>query len=190
MLFTLGRIIELLIAYKYYIIFPIAVVEGPIISILSGFIASNGYINIYIAFALLVLADLVGDTIFYLAGRFGGNPFLRHWGRFFGIRETTLLKLEGHFAKHGGKLLLFGKTQAIGGAILATAGVSKMSFPRFLKFNAIGTFVKTPIFLAIGYFFGMAYIKIDNYLIKATIILSLVIVVFIIAYILRKCEKI
>jgi len=41
--------IQLLLTYKYLILFPMALIEGPIITIIAGFIASLGYLNLPIA---------------------------------------------------------------------------------------------------------------------------------------------
>ncbi len=182
MAFSLQKILELIIAYRYAVIFPIAVVEGPIISIISGFLASSGYLNVYFVYPLLVFADLVGDTLYYAIGYFGGNFFIKRWGWFLNIDSSKLLKVEHHFKNHGGKWLFFGKAQGIGTPILVAAGVIKMPYPKFLWINFVVTIFKSLILVIIGYYFGKAYVIINDYFNKIALLslLAISIVVMIV----------
>ena len=186
MIISLQGALQLLLTYKYAILFPIAIIEGPIISIISGFLISSGHLNLYIVFGLLVLGDLIGDTIYYGIGRFGGNYFLKRWGWLLNIDSQKLLKLEKRFENHGGKLLFFAKAQGIGGAILAAAGVIKMPYARFMWLNAVATLIKSVILIMIGYYFGKAYSTINDYFNKIAIISTLLLVIVIIIYFLRR----
>jgi membrane protein DedA with SNARE-associated domain len=168
---TLTGIFDLITHYGYVVIFPIAVVEGPIISIISGFLVSLHLLNIYAVFIILILGDLVGDTLYYYIGYFGAGPFVRRWGHVFGISEDNLLTFESHFKKHETVALLLGKTQPTGSLVLATAGFMKIKFNRFLLINLFGTTLKTTILLGVGYYFGKSYVAIDNYLTKGGLIL-------------------
>ncbi|HEY4477148.1 MAG TPA: DedA family protein [Candidatus Paceibacterota bacterium] len=186
MIISLQGALQLLLTYKYAILFPIAIIEGPIISIIAGFLISSGHLNLYIVFGLLVLGDLIGDTIYYGIGRFGGNYFLKRWGWLLNIDSQKLLKLEKRFENHGGKLLFFAKAQGIGGAILAAAGVIKMPYARFMWLNAVATLIKSVILIMIGYYFGKAYSTINDYFNKIAIISTLLLVIVIIIYFLRR----
>lgn len=186
---SLDHILQLILAYRYLIIFPIAVVEGPIIAILSGFLVSRGALNMYVVYVLLVLGDLVGDTIYYLIGRWGGNAFVRRHGHFFGLREEHLIAFEEGFRRHSTKLLLFGKTQAIGSVTLAAAGITKMPYLRFLFISAIGTTIKIFLLLLIGFYFGQAYGTINTYLSRIAIISSFAVVIAIVVFVLYRRKK-
>src|SRR3989344_2135523 len=76
MIFSLQSLPELLLTYRYAIIFPVAVVEGPIISILSGLLIASGAVNAYWVFLLLVAADIIGDVIFRLHQAVGDGSAL------------------------------------------------------------------------------------------------------------------
>lgn len=65
------QIISLLTAYKYFFLFPIVVVEGPIITVIAGFLSSLGYLNIIIAYLVVVAGDIVGDSAYYAIGFYG-----------------------------------------------------------------------------------------------------------------------
>src|SRR6185295_20205952 len=59
--------------YKYLVIFPIAVIEGPIIIVISGFLVYMGFLNVYVAYVVLVVADTIGDSLYYLVGKYWGR---------------------------------------------------------------------------------------------------------------------
>ncbi|MEK7576371.1 MAG: VTT domain-containing protein [Patescibacteria group bacterium] len=185
MVFSLETIPQLLTVYGYALLFPIAVIEGPIISIIAGFLISGGILNLYVVYVVLLLGDLVGDTMYYCIGRYGGNYFVKRWGWFLNIDESKLIRLEESFNTHSAKWLFFAKAQGLGSAILVAAGVIKMPFGRFLWLNFLATLIKSAFFLAIGFYFGKAYIAINGYVNKFGIITLFIIVIGIILYFLR-----
>ena len=175
-LISTGKIASLLISYRYAIFFPITIVEGPIATLIAGFLVSLGYFNIFAVYGVAVVGDLVGDMIYYVIGSAGGEQILKR-GRFLGIKTEQLTKLQEHFKAHAGKTLLFGKwTHAVGGAILLAGGIARMSFKKFIWFNFLGTLPKALVFLIIGYYFGQAYQQIDKYFGYATLSIFLAIV--------------
>ena len=186
---TLTGIVGLIKQYGYIVIFPIAILEGPIITIISGFLVSLGLFNLYVVYLILILGDLCGDILYYSIGRFGAGTLFKHWGKFFGVSEEKILRLKNYFKKHEMHALLLGKTQPTGSIILAIAGLVKMKFDSFFSINFLGTVIKTAILLGIGYFFGKSYVAIDNYFTKGAIILLAITVVLVIVYIKHNKNK-
>ena len=186
---ALNSIVHLLEQYKYLIVFPIAVFEGPIISVISGFLASKGLFNIYLLGTILIAGDIVGDTLYYCIGRFGGRPFITRWGRIFGLNETRVETVDKHFEKHLGKTMLFGKTQPYGSVLLTAAGISRVSYLKFIWYNFLGTVVKTTLLLIIGYYFGEAYNLIAKYLNYLGFILTILTIIIILIYMAKKWKK-
>jgi membrane protein DedA with SNARE-associated domain len=165
------QIISWLLHFKYLALFPLAVIEGPIITIITGLFASLGYLNFFLAYIIIVAGDLTGDTLHYLAGRFGGRSFIDRWGKYIGADKEQVKKLEGQFAKRGDQLLFIGKMlHGLGGAFLVAAGIIKMPFNKFLFSNMLATLVKSMLLLIIGFYFGQAFRLIDSYLEKIALI--------------------
>jgi len=185
---SLEEIIQLLILYKYYLLFPLSILEGPIVTVLGGFLVTKGIFNFGVAYIILVLGDIIGDLIYYAIGRWGGKPFIHKWGKFFGLNESTVIKTEDHFKNHSIKTLLFGKTQLIGSVILAAAGMTKMPLFKFIGVNLLASMIKTLGIMLIGYYFGHAYNSIDKYFgVYGKI--SLVIIIGVLIYLFLKKKK-
>jgi len=168
---SLEQILLWLTAYKYLALFPLAVAEGPIITVIAGFFVSLGYLNFWLAYIIIIIGDLAGDALHYSAGRFGGREFIDRWGRFIGINKEKLKAIEAQFAKRGNKLLFAGKMmQGVGGIFLIAAGVIKMPFIKFITANTLATFIKSFLLLLIGFYFGHALSTINTFLERAAFI--------------------
>ncbi len=164
MFFSLDKIISWLMVYKYEVLFPIAVAEGPIVTILGGFLSSLGYLNLFAVFAVVLLGDIVGDIIYYSLGRFLGRKCIEKYGHYIGFHQEYFLSFESKFEKHSGKTLIISKiTHFFGGYFLVIAGITKMPFLRFVFFSFIGTLPKSLLLLLVGFYFGKMYVLIDNY---------------------------
>lgn len=187
----LQQIILLLTAHKYLFLFPVVVVEGPIITVIAGFLSSLGLLNIFIAYAVVVVGDIVGDIMYYALGYYGRQRFVTRWGRFFGITSERVERLEKHFEKHSGKTLIIGKlSHGIGAVVLVAAGIARVPFRKFILYNFIPSLPKSLILLLIGYYAGESYIKISTLLDYTAIGTVVAAVIFIVVYfMMRKVSK-
>ena len=150
--------------YKYLVIFPVAVVEGPIIIIITGFLASLGELNFWVAFGVVSLADLIGDTLYYFIGRFGREKFIGRFGKYFGLTMERVNQMQYYFQAHPWKTFSFGKiAHGTGSLILTAAGLAKVPYWEFLGYNIPSTVSKAFILMVIGFYFGQAYASIDKY---------------------------
>ena len=184
---SLQEIIILLIAHKYFFLFPFTVIEGPIITVIAGFLSSLDYFNIFIAYGIIVVGDVAGDCLYYMAGYYGGQKFVGRWGHFLGITQENIESLKEHFVKHSGKTLIIGKfTHAVGAVVLVAAGIAKMSLWKFIWYNFIATLPKSLILLLIGFYFGETYNKINQYLDYTAIGTIGLTILFIVIYIVVK----
>lgn len=158
LILTLAHLIPLLAAGTYLVLFPLSVIEGPIVTIVAGFLASLGLVNIFLVYLVVISGDLTGDGLCYAVGRWGLKRFAGRWGKYIGVTPARLLRMDDHFEKHSGKTLLLGKlTFGLGSLALVGAGAAKMKPGRFVLYNALGTLPKSLALLAVGYYFGKAY---------------------------------
>lgn len=165
MIFSLTQVMQWLLHYKYFVLFPVMVVEGPMITVIAGFLSSLGYLNIFVVYVVVVIGDLVGDSIYYAGGRWGRKRFVRRWGRYVGIRMERIMQLQEYFAKHKAKTLIVAKlSHAIGAPVLVAAGVANVPYWQFVGINFLAALPKSLVLLLIGFYFGKGYAKISEYL--------------------------
>jgi membrane protein DedA with SNARE-associated domain len=178
-----------LTTYGYLVFFPLTVVEGPIVTVIGGFLVSLGYFNFVLIYLLAVAGDLTGDMIYYSIGRWGGKRIMAR-GHFLHIRADQLERIHKYFQEHAARALLFGKwTISVAAVILIAAGMARTSIRKFLWFNLIGTLPKSLVFLLIGYYFGRAYREIDRYFDYTAVAIFLIVVLAIAVYFFDKHFK-
>jgi membrane protein DedA with SNARE-associated domain len=156
-------ILELLTQYGYAIIFPISIIEGPMVAALAGFLVSVGRLNAVLVFLLLLLGDMIGDTLYYCLGYFFRRGKVPKWLGYIGIKDHNVHVFEHYFQKHDWKIILLGKTQAVGVVILFSAGFARMSYKKFMAYNVLGSTPKIILFEGIGFYFGESYKQLDSY---------------------------
>ena len=187
---TLTLILQWILEYKYIILFPLTAVEGPITGIFAGLAVSMGYMSGPVAYTVVVIGDLFGDTFYYIVGRWGGRKWLTRLTRYFGVKTQIIAKFEGHFKKHPGKTLLAGKAaHGLGSAILTAAGISGMPYGNFILFNLLGTIPKSLILILVGYYFGHSYNTINSGLEYATDIVFIVVILVILYLFINRMYK-
>lgn len=171
---TLPHLIQ---TYGLALLAPIAILEGPIVTVIASYVARLGYINIYAVYVICVVADVVGDAGMYWVGRTGNRWVPLRWRRRLGMDRARTVRLVHHFRKQGGRTLIIGKlTHSAGFLVLLAAGAARMPFGKFLLFNTLGTIPKTAFFCVIGYTIGHAYASIDGYISKISVILLIVLI--------------
>ena len=147
-----------LTGYGGALLVPLAVVEGPAVSVAAGALAAQGMFAWYWALPLLVAADLIGDLILYGIGRAGAGRFrVLQMARAVpnaiptAVPPGLLRRLEANATK----MLLIGKwTHAIGALVLVGSGMIRLELPRFVLVNLLATLPKSTLLFGLGAFAG------------------------------------
>lgn len=182
-------VIILLEQYGYIFLFLIAVVEGPIITIIAAFLAAQGFFNIYLVYAIVLVGDLAGDVLYYSIGRFARlRPFAWLAAKI-GMTTERFALVERAVEQHGGKMLLIAKYSQTGFLALPAAGAARMPMGKFLAYNLAGSVPKSFILVLVGWFFGYAYNSINSYLIRISLVLALGAILVLLYFFLRHRVK-
>jgi len=97
--------------------------------------------------AVTALAAIMGDNLGYLLGRVAGFPLLRRYGRYVYLTPERLAMGQALFARHGGKVVLFGRFVSLLRVLAALlAGANHMPWWRFLIANAAGGIIWAAVF--------------------------------------------
>jgi membrane protein DedA with SNARE-associated domain len=157
-------IFEFLRSYGYWIMLPLVVIEGPAATLIAAVLASLGAFNVFIVLILSIIGDMVGDVILYGLGYKYGLGFVRGFGRYMGITEELVLRMEKYFQRHGGKTIFAVKaTTGLCWATFVAAGVVRMNFRKFMKYSFFGGIVWSGFLVFMGYFYGYLWRQIrDN----------------------------
>jgi membrane-associated protein len=153
------------------LILPLAVIEGPVVAVVAGILATRGVIEWPSALALLVLGDVVGDVLWYSAGRCVRTP-LSKLGRRFGMQPVQTAELEHRLRADQVRMLLIGKwTHAIGFLVLLGAGTLRVNIGKFLAVSLLGSLPKCALLLAVGMFAAQLVPRLSDHAALASIVL-------------------
>jgi membrane protein DedA with SNARE-associated domain len=155
-----------LLTYSSLVVF--AALEGPVLFIVCGFLISQDALWLIPTFLSLMLGDLIGDTFWYVVGRFYAGDVLRKRGKFLFITPERLERTEQLYTRHQKKLLFLSKTTLGFGTsagalpILLAAGITKIPYLRFIALSAAGEVVLLSILLGIGFTFGASFATLSH----------------------------
>jgi membrane protein DedA with SNARE-associated domain len=130
---------------------------GETALIAAGVYASKGHLSITAIIVVATVAAIVGDNIGYWLGREVGRPLLHRYATLRRFADRVLPPAERFFARHGGKAVFlarfFGGVRVTGAWM---AGITRMSWWRFLFWNALGGIVWAAAVGLIAFYAGKA----------------------------------
>jgi membrane protein DedA with SNARE-associated domain len=174
-MWSINQLESLLHSHGYVLLLPVSIVEGPIVTVLAGALAAAGLLDAIAVYTIVVLGDLIGDSVCYAVGRWGSVQLVRYGGRYLKLTPDRMAQLGAQFVDHGRKTLAIGKlTHSIGGLVLIAAGAARMPFIEFLLVNLVATLPKSLVLLFIGYFVGHSLIRWEGEFTYLTVLLLVV----------------
>jgi membrane-associated protein len=114
---------------------------------------TSGTLSAPVAFVLLSLAAVLGNTVNYAIGRAIGPPAFS--GRYRLLKVEYLHRTEEFFKRHGGMAVALSRFMPIIRTFAPfVAGVGRMPYARFLGYNLLGGVLWVALFVWGGYLFG------------------------------------
>jgi membrane-associated protein len=146
----------------YPIVFALIAIEtmgipvpGETALVTAGIVASRGRLEIELVIAIAAAAAILGDNIGFAIGRKLGRRLLTAPGPLLHHRRRVIAVGEPFFDRHGPKAVFLGRW-VTGLRITAAwmAGVTRMSWPTFLFWNALGGIAWATSIGLLAYFVG------------------------------------
>ena len=155
----------------------------------SGSFAAIGSLNIFVLLSLLTAAAIIGDSVNYAIGYYiGPKVFKQEKGLFF--KKEYLLRTNEFYDKHGKKTIVLARFIPIIRTFAPfIAGIGKMKYTEFLKYNIVGAIAWVGLFTMGGYYFGRLSIVQKNFSIFIIAIIVISFIPIIIELIKKKKKK-
>lgn len=148
-------------------------------------------LNIYLVLAILWLAAILGDTVNYTIGKTLGTKLVT--AKIFGkriIQDSAIQKTEDFFQKYGSKTIVIARFVPIVRTLAPfVAGVSKMHYGTFIKYNLIGGTIWVIGITLAGYFLGTIPMIKNNFEIVVILIILFSLFPIVIEFIKSKSTK-
>jgi len=163
------------------------ILPGETALLIGGVLAHAGVWNVWIFLGASIVAAITGDSVGYEIGKHLGPRIKENaFGRFVGEKRWKLA--QAIFDRYHGGAIFFGRAQALLRALVpALAGMNKVPYRIFIKWNATGGIVFSSIVVLLGYQFASSLATLEKYL-RYWAIFFLAIVVLIILLLKRKLE--
>src|SRR2546425_10345347 len=130
-------------------------VPGETLLLLGAASAGAGYLEVWGVIGAAAGGAIVGDSLGYALGRWGGRPLLERYGRVLHLQPRHLARAEAFFTRYGAKTVFVGRFIAILRTYSALlAGLARLPYPRFLLWNAAGGCLWALTFGWLGATFG------------------------------------
>lgn len=144
-------------------------IPSELIMPLSGYVASQGHLSLPGVVAAGWAGSIAGALFWYGVGRWLGCDRLRRFaarhGAWLTLSPDDVDEANRWFCRHGGTAVFVGRlVPAVRTFISVPAGVSDMSFLKFVIYTSLGTAIWTALLGGAGYALGAEYGQISQWL--------------------------
>lgn len=163
------------------------VLPGETSLLIGGVLAHAHVWNLWLFLICAIVAAIAGDSVGYEVGKkFGPRIKVNRFGRLVGEKRWKLA--EAIFDRYHGAAIFFGRAQALLRALVpALAGMNKVPYRTFLKWNAAGGIVFSSVVVLLGYEFANTLHVLEKYL-RYWAVFFLVLVSTLVLILKRKLE--
>ena len=140
----------------------------------AGFLASQGFFNIWLLIALTTPAAILGDSVGYWFGKKTG-PLIFTREDSFWFSQKRVREAKEFFEKYGAKSIVLARfIPFVRTFTPIVAGVGGMNYRTFLTYNIVGAFLWATLIPLLGYYLGSAIPGIDRYIIPVILLIVVI----------------
>jgi membrane protein DedA with SNARE-associated domain len=144
-------------------------IPSELIMPLAGYTAAEGNANIVLVVLAGSLGSLAGAYVWYALGYWIGEEGIKRladrYGRWLTVDRKDIDKADDWFDAYGHWAVLFGRlVPTVRTLISIPAGLSEMTWQRFLAYSAVGTVGWTTLLAILGYTLGSRYEDVSHWI--------------------------
>ena len=139
---------------------------GDYLLFLSGLFCASGILDVHIALLCggIIVAAILGNFVGYYFGRRAGPLLFKRKDSFL-FKKKYIVMAEEFYHKYGGLALVFGRFMPIIRTFAPIfAGIVRVNLKHFVFFNFVGAFLWVLTLTLAGYFLGLEFPQIINYI--------------------------
>lgn len=138
--------------WSYVLLVMLVATEGPISTLVGAAAAAAGILDIRFVFLSAFIGNVVGDVLWYTVGYINNLERIHRFGRWLGIHQRHIDRLEAEMHLHATKLIVLSKL-AVGLIIptLVAAGLARIKIRRWLPLVLLVETAWTIFMVNLGY---------------------------------------
>ncbi len=173
----MGEIAAALVAWLAIYTYPVAALTvlvgslgvplpSAVVVLAAGSFTTDGDPNLFVLFAIVLVAAVAGDMACFCLGRWAGGQVLGRFGARVGLTVERVASVERRFERWGGWLVLVTRFLLTGLALPTNLAAGGSGYPlvRFFGFVVVGEAIWAGQFLALGWLFGPSWVSLLDYL--------------------------
>jgi len=150
----------------------------------AGFLIALGKMNFLSVIIFSTLGSIVGSLISYYIGKYGGQPFLLKFGKYFLLSQTDYYRTQQFFARRGELIIFISRfIPVVRHLISIPAGLANMPIGKFLLFTTLGACGWNAFLAFVGYKIQQNWTEIMSYSKIIDIVVVAAILIFVIWFV-------
>lgn len=150
----------------------------------AGYLAHRGEMNLWLAVLCGTVGSLIGSYINYFVSQIVGRPLIIKYGKYIGMSQRRLEKVEKYFEDHGEISVFVCRLLPVMRHLISIpAGLARMNLARFAAYTALGAGLWMIVLAYIGFFIGENQELINQYAHEALLWVSLFCALLVTAYV-------
>lgn len=192
------QLTHLVATYGYLAVLAVVAIESmgipvpgeTMLLVASVYAGATHKLEVALVIGTAAIGAILGDNLGFLLGRLGGSRLLQRYGRYARLDERRLRLGQYLFQRHGGKVVFFGRFVTVLRAWAAVlAGAHRMSWRRFLAFNAAGGVVWATLMGLGGYVFGSTALGLGGLIAPASIAVTVIVMAALLLFLHRNEQR-
>lgn len=166
-------------------------IPSELIMPLAGFTIAQGKMEFVPAVAAGVIGTVLGAFPWYFAGKFIGEPRLRHladrYGKWLTLSGKDIDKANQWFNRHEGKAVFLCRlVPGVRTLISLPAGISQMPLLPFVIYSTLGTTLWVTLLTFLGYKLGENYKQVEHWLDPVSKLVAIALVVTFTVWVVKR----
>jgi membrane-associated protein len=135
---------------------PFFFLPGDTLLFSVGFLASQGYLNLYIIMAGCFVFSVAAYSFGYHTGKTTGKILLKNGDRKY-LKQEHLDKANAFYKKYGSVTLIVARFMPIRSVVCFLAGAAEMDYRTFTFYNILGGLIWAISMPLLGFYFGKIF---------------------------------